>query len=138
MELGMIGLGRMGASMVRRLMRAGHTCVVFDRVPEVAQALAHEGAVGAATLDEFVKRLSAPRAIWMMVPAAVLDQTIADLAPLTPNHVRFRLRPEFTIALGATVREGGERERGRNLELIATHEHDGAETDPTPNCSGTP
>jgi 6-phosphogluconate dehydrogenase len=79
MELGMIGLGRMGASMVRRLVRAGHTCVVYDRNLKAARALAREGATEATTLDELVQRLAKPRAIWMMVPAAAVDGTIGDL-----------------------------------------------------------
>ena len=81
MQLGMIGLGRMGANMARRLMRGGHECVVFDRHPDVVKAMVSEGAVGAASLDELVKKLSKPRAIWLMVPAAVVDSTLADLAP---------------------------------------------------------
>ena len=79
MELGMIGLGRMGASMVRRLVRAGHTCVVYDRDLDAARALAREGAIEATTLDELVHRLAKPSAIWMMVPAAAVDSTIVDL-----------------------------------------------------------
>ena len=82
MQLGMIGLGRMGANMARRLLRAGQECVVFDRAPDTVQALAREGAVGALSLDDFVRRLSSPRAVWMMVPAAAVDRAIADLAPL--------------------------------------------------------
>jgi len=80
MQLGMIGLGRMGANMVRRLMRAGHQCVVYDVTPAAVQGLAKEGATGAASLDEFVKKLATPRAAWIMVPAAVVDQTLADLS----------------------------------------------------------
>ena len=80
MQLGMIGLGRMGANMVQRLMRAGHECVVFDRDPEAVKALVAEGATGAADLDEFIAALAMPRAIWMMVPAAVVDGVIDDLA----------------------------------------------------------
>ncbi|MDX2170598.1 MAG: decarboxylating 6-phosphogluconate dehydrogenase [Deltaproteobacteria bacterium] len=80
MQLGMIGLGRMGANMVRRLMKAGHQCVVFDMSPDAVKGLAAEGAVGAASLDDFVAKLSAPRAAWIMVPAAVVDQTLADLS----------------------------------------------------------
>ena len=76
MELGMIGLGRMGNNMVRRLMRAGHQCVVFDIHPEAVQLLAKEGAVGANSLEEFVKKLKAPRTVWMMVPAGVVDTTL--------------------------------------------------------------
>jgi len=82
MELGMIGLGRMGANMVRRLIRQQHQCVVFDRSPEAVQSLVAENAVGAASLAEFVQKLAKPRAIWLMVPAAVVDETIADLLPL--------------------------------------------------------
>ena len=79
MQLGMIGLGRMGANMVRRLMKAGHECVVYDRNVDAVQALAKEGAKPAASLDEFVAKLAAPRAVWLMVPAAVVDSSIADL-----------------------------------------------------------
>ena len=80
MQLGMIGLGRMGANMVRRLIRGGHECVVYDAHPDAVKAMAKEGAVGAAALDELVKRLATPRAVWLMVPAAVVDGTLADLA----------------------------------------------------------
>jgi 6-phosphogluconate dehydrogenase len=79
-QLGMIGLGRMGANMVRRLMRAGHECVVFDMSSEAVTTMVGEGAVGATDLDEFVAKLSAPRAIWLMVPAAVVEKSIDDLA----------------------------------------------------------
>jgi 6-phosphogluconate dehydrogenase len=80
MQIGMVGLGRMGANMVRRLMRGGHQCVVFDVSPDNVKKLASEGATGAASLDEFVKKLNTPRAIWMMVPAAVVDGTVHDLS----------------------------------------------------------
>lgn len=79
MQLGMIGLGRMGANMVRRLMRAGHEGVVFDMNPESVKGLAGEGAVGTASIEEFVGKLTKPRAVWIMVPAAVVDQTIDEL-----------------------------------------------------------
>ena len=82
MEIGMIGLGRMGSSMVRRLLRAGHKCVVYDIHPKAVQALAREGAVGANSLKVFVRKLSRPRAVWLMVPAAVVDPTVKALAPL--------------------------------------------------------
>jgi 6-phosphogluconate dehydrogenase len=82
MQLGMIGLGRMGANMVRRLMGGGHECVVFDVSPEAVADLAAEGAVGAASLADLVSKLAAPRAIWLMVPAAVVDGAIADVLPL--------------------------------------------------------
>jgi len=80
MQLGMIGLGRMGANIVRRLMRAGHTCVVLDRSTEAVQGLVKEGAAGASSLDEFVQKLSAPRALWLMVPAAAVDGLLKDLS----------------------------------------------------------
>ena len=82
MQLGMIGLGRMGANMVRRLIKGGHDCVVFDRSPQTVAALAKEQATGAVTLKDFVQKLQKPRAVWLMVPAAVVDETIADLLPL--------------------------------------------------------
>jgi 6-phosphogluconate dehydrogenase len=81
MQLGMIGLGRMGANMVRRLINKGHNCVVFDRSPQAVGELVKERAIGSASLAEFVKKLAKPRAIWLMVPAAVVDQTIAELLP---------------------------------------------------------
>jgi 6-phosphogluconate dehydrogenase len=80
MQLGMIGLGRMGASMVRRLMKRGHTCVVHDTRPEAVAALQADGAVGTASIKEFVAKLARPRAIWLMVPAAIVDTEIAALA----------------------------------------------------------
>src|SRR5580658_6800879 len=82
MQIGMIGLGRMGANMVRRLQRGGHQCVVYDRSADAVKQMAGEGATGAGSLDEFVKKLSKPRAVWLMVPAAVVDHSIKDLAPL--------------------------------------------------------
>ncbi|MBN8597316.1 MAG: decarboxylating 6-phosphogluconate dehydrogenase [Planctomycetes bacterium] len=82
MQLGMIGLGRMGANMVRRLIKGGHQCVVFDMSQDAVQALEKEKAIGAASLAEFVKKLDKPRAIWLMVPAAVVDKSIASLLPL--------------------------------------------------------
>jgi len=82
MELGMVGLGRMGTNMVRRLQKAGHHCVVYDVNAETVQALVKEGADGATSLEEFAKKLKLPRAIWMMVPAAVVDPTLKTLVPL--------------------------------------------------------
>jgi 6-phosphogluconate dehydrogenase len=88
MQLGMIGLGRMGANMVRRLINKGHNCVVFDRSPQVVGELAKERAIGSASLADFVTKLEKPRAIWLMVPAAVVDQMIADLLPhLDPGDI---------------------------------------------------
>jgi 6-phosphogluconate dehydrogenase len=82
MQLGMIGLGRMGNNMVRRLLKAGHQCVVFDLHPEAVQALVKEGAVGTTSLEDFAKKLTKPRAAWLMVPAAVVDPTLKTLVPL--------------------------------------------------------
>ncbi|MCI0455151.1 MAG: decarboxylating 6-phosphogluconate dehydrogenase [Candidatus Dadabacteria bacterium] len=82
MQIGMIGLGRMGANMVKRLMRGGHKCVVYDRNSETVQAISKEGAVGASSLDDFVSKLTPPRVAWLMVPAAVVDKTLNDLASL--------------------------------------------------------
>jgi 6-phosphogluconate dehydrogenase len=82
MQLGMIGLGRMGANMVRRLMRDGHQCVVFDRSAEAVSEMASAGARGTHALADFVGALSTPRAIWIMVPASVVDSVLADLRPL--------------------------------------------------------
>ena len=81
MQLGMIGLGRMGANMVRRLIKKGHSCTVFDRSPLTVDELVKENAVGADSLIDLVKKLAKPRAVWLMVPAAVVDQTISDLLP---------------------------------------------------------
>ncbi|WP_319434642.1 phosphogluconate dehydrogenase (NAD(+)-dependent, decarboxylating) [Mycobacterium sp. RTGN5] len=93
MQLGMIGLGRMGANLVRRLMRDGHSCVVYDVNAAAVSELAAEGATGAATLDEFVGKLDGPRAIWLMLPAAIVDSTLDALVPL--------------LAPGDTVIDGG-------------------------------
>jgi 6-phosphogluconate dehydrogenase len=81
MQLGMIGLGRMGANMVRRLLKGGHQCVVFDMSPKAVKELIKEKAVGTSALADLVKKLEKPRAVWLMVPAAVVDKTIADLVP---------------------------------------------------------
>ncbi|HKE01926.1 MAG TPA: decarboxylating 6-phosphogluconate dehydrogenase [Planctomycetota bacterium] len=93
MQLGMVGLGRMGANMVRRLMRGGHACVVYNRTPQAVADLAKEGATGAASFAEFVAKLEKPRTICMMVPAAVVDATIESLSPL--------------LARGDTLIDGG-------------------------------
>ena len=82
MQLGMIGLGRMGANMVRRLINAGHECVVFDLSPEAVKELVNEKAIGATSMDDLVEKLAKPRVVWLMIPAAVVDKTIAGLSPL--------------------------------------------------------
>src|SRR6266542_1797323 len=82
MQLGMIGLGRMGGNMVRRLMKGGHDCVVYDVFPQSVEQLAREGATGASSPEDFVAKLAKPRAIWLMVPAGVVDETLASLTPL--------------------------------------------------------
>ena len=81
MQVGMIGLGRMGGNMVRRFLRGGHACVVYDVSRDAVGALAKEGATGAASMDEFVARLARPRTVWLMVPAAVVDATLEELVP---------------------------------------------------------
>ncbi len=93
MQLGMIGLGRMGANMVRRLLRGGHECVVFDPVPAAVESLVREKAVGAASIEDLVAKLRPPRSLWLMVPAAAVDQTVERLHPL--------------LAAGDTVIDGG-------------------------------
>ena len=93
MQLGMIGLGRMGANMVRRLLRGGHECVVFDPVPAAVESLVREKAVGAASIEDLIAKLRPPRSLWLMVPAAAVDQTIERLHPL--------------LAAGDTVIDGG-------------------------------
>jgi 6-phosphogluconate dehydrogenase len=81
-QIGMIGLGRMGANMVRRLMRDGHDCVVYNRSPKPVDELVGEGATGSGSLAELVQKLEAPRFVWLMVPAGVVDATLSDLVPL--------------------------------------------------------
>ncbi|MBV8337525.1 MAG: NAD(P)-binding domain-containing protein, partial [Alphaproteobacteria bacterium] len=88
MQLGMIGLGRMGANMVRRLLKGGHDCVVFDMSPDAIADMIKERAVGTTSLADLVKKLEQPRAVWLMVPAAVVDKTIAELVPsLEPGDI---------------------------------------------------
>jgi 6-phosphogluconate dehydrogenase len=82
MQVGMIGLGRMGANMVRRLLKQGHEAVVFDRSSKAVEELVAEKAIGSSSIADFIKKLTKPRAVWLMVPAGVVDKTIAELAPL--------------------------------------------------------
>jgi len=113
MQLGMIGLGRMGANMVRRLLKNGQQCVVFDRSPKSVEDLVKEGAQGASSLADLVKKLEPPRAIWLMVPAAVVDQTIGELSPL--------------LEKGDTIIDGGNSyyvddiERAKGLRSLGIH-----------------
>jgi 6-phosphogluconate dehydrogenase len=113
MQLGMIGLGRMGANLVRRLMQDGHHCVAFDRNPDVVKQLESEGATGATTLEDFVSKLDPPRAIWIMVPAAVVQPTIEGLKPL--------------VSAGDIVIDGGNSyyrddiDRARELKAAGIH-----------------
>lgn len=108
MQLGMIGLGRMGANMVRRLIKGGHQCVVFDMSAKAVQDLEKEKAVGSASLAEFVKKLDKPRAVWLMVPAAVVDKSIASLLPL--------LEPGDTIIDGGNSYYIDDIRRSKELE----------------------
>jgi 6-phosphogluconate dehydrogenase len=88
MQLGMVGLGRMGANMVRRLLKSGHQCVVFNRSPQAVIDLVKENAVGSTSLADLTEKLTRPRVVWLMVPAAVVDQTIADVVPhLKPEDI---------------------------------------------------
>jgi len=108
MQLGMIGLGRMGANMVRRLMRDGHECVVYNRSPGPVETLAAEGAIGASDLDDFVAKLAKPRVVWLMVPAAVVDQNIDALAE--------RLEPGDIIIDGGNSYYKDDIARGKRLQ----------------------
>ena len=113
MELGMIGLGRMGANMVRRLLHGGHTCVVFDMNPESVKALAKEGAVGATSLDDFVAQLKPPRSAWLMVPAGVVDGTLRDLAG--------RMQKDDIIIDGGNSYYIDDIRRAKELEVKGVH-----------------
>jgi 6-phosphogluconate dehydrogenase len=109
MQLGMIGLGRMGANMVRRLIKGGHACTVFDRSAPAVTALAQEGATGAASLADLVARLAKPRTLWLMVPAAVVDASIAELLPL--------LEPGDTLIDGGNSHYVDDIRRAKELAL---------------------
>ncbi len=113
MQLGMVGLGRMGANMVRRLLGAGHRCVVYDVHAEPVRALVSEGADGALSLEEFVRKLGRPRAAWLMVPAAVVDQTLAALAP--------RLEPDDIVIDGGNSHYHDDIRRARELGVRGIH-----------------
>ncbi len=113
MQLGMIGLGRMGANMVRRLLKNGQECVVFDRSPNVVNDLVKEKANGASSLADLVTKLDPPRAIWLMVPAAVVDETIGELSPL--------LEPGDTIIDGGNSYYVDDIERAKGLRSLGIH-----------------
>jgi 6-phosphogluconate dehydrogenase len=113
MQLGMIGLGRMGANMVRRLLRGGHTCVAFDRSADAVGALSKEGATGAGSLADFVAALSTPRAIWIMVPAAVVDAVLAELRPL--------LSPGDILIDGGNTHYHDDIRRAKELKAAGLH-----------------
>jgi 6-phosphogluconate dehydrogenase len=113
MQLGMIGLGRMGANMVRRLLKNGHTCVVFDRSANAVNDLVEEKATGATSLADLVTKLDRPRAIWLMVPAAVVDETIGELSPL--------LERDDTIIDGGNSYYIDDIERSKGLRSLGIH-----------------
>lgn len=113
MQLGMIGLGRMGRNMVRRLMRHGHQCVVFDRSANLVNELAKEQAIGAESLADFVARLDKPRTVWVMLPAAVVDQAIGELSPL--------LEPGDTIIDGGNSYYVDDITRAKGLASLGLH-----------------
>jgi 6-phosphogluconate dehydrogenase len=113
MQLGMIGLGRMGANMVRRIIAAGHACVVYDIHPDAVTSLAGEGAAGATSLQDFVGQLKPPRNLWLMVPAAVVDSTLASLVPL--------LAPDDTVIDGGNSFYHDDIRRGAELKPKGIH-----------------
>ncbi len=104
MQIAMVGLGRMGANMARRLLRGNHECVVFDRSPRAVQDLVRDGAVGSTDFKDLVQKLASPRAIWLMVPAAVVDETTSQLIPyLEAGDTLISLREQFTTSTSAQV-----------------------------------
>ena len=113
MQIGMLGLGRMGANMVRRLMNNGHECVVFDQDTEVVNALAAEGAIGASDLDDFISKLTPPRAVWIMVPAAVVDSVLKDLSG--------RMSPEDILIDGGNSYYKDDIKRSKLLKPLNLH-----------------
>src|SRR5438445_10992262 len=110
MQMGMIGLGRMGANMARRLLAGGHRCVVFDRSPTAVEELTRAKAVGASTIVDLVKKLETPRAVWLMVPAAAVDATISGLVPhLASGDIRIDGRNSYYIGHIRRAQELGEK-----------------------------
>jgi 6-phosphogluconate dehydrogenase len=113
MQLGMIGLGRMGGNMVRRLLRGGHDCVVYDRSAESVLTLAGEGAAGADSLSDFVSKLNTPRVVWLMIPAALVDRSLSELEEL--------LQPEDIIIDGGNSHYIDDIRRARELKTRGLH-----------------
>ena len=113
MQVGMIGLGRMGAGLARRLMRSGHQCVVYDRDQEAVKGLAKEGAAGSASLDDLATRLTPPRAIWVMVPATAVDGVVNELAP--------RLAKNDVVIDGGNSYYGDDVRRAEQLQARGVH-----------------
>ncbi len=113
MQLGMIGLGRMGSNMVRRLMRRGHQCVVFDVSPQAIEGLAKEGAAGSANLDDFVAKLKKPRAVWLMVPAAIVDKML--------DQLHQKLEPGDIIIDGGNSYYRDDLHRAKRLQPLGIH-----------------
>jgi 6-phosphogluconate dehydrogenase len=113
MQIGMLGLGRMGANMTRRLMRAGHECVVFDVSPEAVQKLVSEGATGGTAMDDFIHKLAKPRAVWMMLPAAIVDGVLDTLMPL--------LEPDDIVIDGGNSYYQDDIERAAELSQKGLH-----------------
>src|SRR4029077_14229032 len=112
-QLGMVGLGRMGANMVRRLIKGGHRCAVFDLFPKAVEGLAKEGALGATSFGDLAKQLDKPRTVWLMVPAAVVDKTITDLLPF--------LEPGDTIIDGGNSYYVDDIRRAKELAASGIH-----------------
>ena len=119
MQLGMIGLGRMGANMVRRLMRGGHQCVVYDHTAANVSQLASEGATGSASLDQFIQQLQAPRAIWLMVPAAVVDQTLASTGAQAAKRRHHHRRRQLLLHRRHPPRQTASNPRASNTSTSA-------------------
>jgi 6-phosphogluconate dehydrogenase len=113
MQLGMIGLGRMGSNMVRRLMRRGQNCVVFDVSPQAVEALAKEGAIASADLDDFIAKLAKPRAIWLMVPAAIVDKVL--------DQLNQRLEPGDIVIDGGNSYYRDDLHRAKRLQPLGIH-----------------
>ena len=113
MQIGMVGLGRMGANMVRRLLKGGHECVVFNRSPKPVEEIAKDGAVASSSLGDLVSKLKTPRAVWLMVPAAIVDEMIREIAPA--------LEPDDTLIDGGNSYYVDDIRRARGLAENQIH-----------------